>query len=451
MGRPSHTRRLDLWMNGELVGHWSVSPRREELQYAASWLASPRARPISLSLPFQAGNAPHRGPQVRAYFENLLPDARDIRERLARRFNTASTEAFDLLEQIGRDCVGALQLVPAGSDPGDVRRIVGDRLSEADVERQLALATAPAARLGEADSEHALRVSIAGAQEKTALLRHKGRWMRPRGATPTTHILKLPLGLVGHLKLDMQDSVQNEWLCMQLLAAYGVPVPACEIAKFGGQVTLVVERFDRRLAPEGGWIMRLPVEDMCQATGTLPSRKYESDGGPGMNTILNLLRASRQAAIDRRTFLTANLLYWLLCATDGHAKNFSVFLLPGGDFRMTPVYDVLSAYPVLGGGANRVPAQRVKLAMAVRAKNAHWRIGEIHFRHWLAVAHRHGLEREFCETAVFIVEQTPAVIDAVGMKLPHGFPGYVFDAIVGGLKAGVDRFARMAAQERVIR
>jgi len=451
MGRRSHSRGLDLWMNGELVGHWTVSPRREELHYAQSWLLSPRARPVSLSLPFQPGNAPHRGPRVRAYFENLLPDARNIRERLARRFNAGSTDAFDLLAQIGRDCVGALQLVPAGSDPGDVRRIAGDRLAERDVERELALATSATTPLGAVDAGQALRISIAGAQEKTALLRHDGCWMRPRGPTPTTHILKLPLGLVGHLKLNMRDSVQNEWLCMRLLAAYGLPVAACEIAQFGEQVTLVVERFDRRLAPQGDWILRLPQEDMCQATGTPPLRKYETDGGPGMDTVLGWLRTSRRADVDRRNFFLAQLLYWLLCATDGHAKNFSIFLLPGGDFQLTPLYDVLSAYPVLGRGANQVPKQRVRLAMAVRAKNPHWRIGEIRFRHWLAVARRHGLEREFRAMAEFVIERTPAVIDAVGQTLPPGFPPDVFDAIVGGLRVGVDRFAEMAADESVVR
>ena len=118
---------------------------------------------------------------------------------------------------------------------------------------------------------------------------------------------------------------------------------------------------------------------------------------------------------------------------------------------MTPLYDVLSAYSVLGGGPNQVPEQRVKLAMAVRAKNAHWRIGEIRYRHWLAVARRHGLEQEFREMVAYIIEQTPSVVDAAAMKLPRDFPQYVFDAIVGGLRVGVDRFAKMAADESTVR
>jgi len=104
------------------------------------------------------------------------------------------------------------------------------------------------------DDDGALRISIAGAQEKTALLRHEGQWRLPTGATPTTHIFKLPLGLVGHLKLNMQDSVENEWLCMHLLRAYGLPVADCEIARFGDQPVLIVERFDRRFAPGRHWL-----------------------------------------------------------------------------------------------------------------------------------------------------------------------------------------------------
>src|SRR5690606_7617585 len=87
MGRRSHTRILNLWMNGEFVGTWSVNPHAGEvLQYADAWVASSQGRPLSLSLPFIPGNPPHRGEAVRAYFENLLPDSKEIRERVARRY-----------------------------------------------------------------------------------------------------------------------------------------------------------------------------------------------------------------------------------------------------------------------------------------------------------------------------------------------------------------------------
>src|SRR5690606_17250821 len=130
--------------------------------------------------------------------------------------------------------------------------------------------------------------SIAGAQEKTGLLRHQGRWCVPLGSTPSTHIFKLPLGLVGNMRADMTGSVENEWLCLKLMAAFGIPVAEADMASFDGQPVLLVTRFDRRLADDGSWWMRLPQEDMCQASGLPASRRYESDGGPGIARIMEL-------------------------------------------------------------------------------------------------------------------------------------------------------------------
>ena len=180
-------------MNGQHVGVWSRRAAGDTLAYAKTWFDAPQGRPLSLSLPFQPGNQAHQGEAVRNYFSNLLPDSQPILERLAQRFKTGSTEAFDLLTEIGRDCVGALQIVPAGQEPGNPLVIEGVALDDAGVARELAAAISSGARPGEADDTTPFRISLAGAQEKTALLRVGQQWLRPTGATPTTHILKLPL------------------------------------------------------------------------------------------------------------------------------------------------------------------------------------------------------------------------------------------------------------------
>ena len=122
-------------------------------------------------------------------------------------------------------------------------------------------------------------------QEKTALLWHQNQWCRPRGSTPTTHLFKLPMGRVGSGQIDFSSSVENEWLCGRILAAYGLPMAASRLASFDGQRCLIVERFDRRPHPGGNHWLRLPVEDFCQATGTPPEQKYDNQGGPGMVAI----------------------------------------------------------------------------------------------------------------------------------------------------------------------
>jgi serine/threonine-protein kinase HipA len=216
MERRSLARSLGLWMNGAYVGSWSLGPNAPDtLQYDPDWTRSEQGRPLSLSLPFMPGNLPHRGPQVRAWFENLLPDSKAIRDR------TGSTDAFDLLSEAGRDCAGALQILPDGAKGtacAGVAPLKADLMTESQVAALLRATTTPQV-LGLAGKDTDLRISIAGAQAKTALLQMDGRWYLPHGATPTTHILKLPLGLVGGMKLDMRDSVENEWLCAQILAA----------------------------------------------------------------------------------------------------------------------------------------------------------------------------------------------------------------------------------------
>jgi serine/threonine-protein kinase HipA len=428
-------------MNGVHVGVWSCAAQ-DTLSYAKAWFDAPEGRPLSLSLPFQPGNLPHRGAPVRDYFSNLLPDSQPILARLAKTFKT-TTDAFDLLAEIGRDCVGALQIVPEGQEPGNPFAIEGVPLDSGGVAKALASAVTPRNGFG-AEEGDAFRISIAGAQEKTALLRVGSQWLRPTGATPTTHILKLPLGLVGNQKIDLRGSVENEWLCAQLLSAYGMPVAPCEIGNFNGTKALIVERFDRRWTPDQKALLRLPQEDMCQATGTSPLIKYESDGGPGMDRILELLNRSEQREIDRETFFQAQLLFWLLCAPDGHAKNFSIHLQARGAFSMTPLYDILSAYPLLGTSANQINPFKVKLAMAVRGKNPHWKMRDVLRRHWNELARRNGLG-DFAEKCLAQIKaKTPTVIELVGRELPAQFPMDIAEAIFSGLQDAVQRLDRMS-------
>ena len=422
---------LVVWMNGVRVGTWT-EPRngRAALQYDPEWVNAKEGRPLSLSLPFTPGNTPLRGSRVTCYFENLLPDSDVIRERIRGRFGAPSTGAFDLLKAIGRDCVGAVQLLEDGETPTGFDRVDGKPLDEQGVEGVIDASLSPA-RGVPSDETSEFRISIAGAQEKTALLRWKSRWLLPRGATPTTHILKLPLGMVGNMQADMRDSVENEWLCSRLIAAFGLPVARCEMAEFGRRTVLIVERFDR--ARQGDrWIARLPQEDFCQATGKPPRQKYEADGGPGMSDVLRILATGSAAVSDSRTFIKAQILYWMLAAVDGHAKNFSVFHERGGTHRLTPLYDVVSAWPVIGNGRNEISWQKASLAMAVRSRNAHWKLKEILPRHWDAVARAAGLSAG--EIIAELISETPKAISAANAELPRGFQSRVSDAIFAGLR-----------------
>lgn len=450
MGRRSHSRALDLWMNGAFVGTWSITPQGDTLLYAQEWIDSEQGRPLSLSLPFTPDGAPLTGKRVSSYFDNLLPDTKDIRERVARRYNIGSTDAFDLLTEIGRDCVGAIQLLPQGTVPAGPAGVKSTPLTEAEVAHLLRVTTAPATgKLGDtsdSDDDEDLRISIAGAQEKTALLYYHGKWRRPKGDTPTTHIFKLPMGVIGNLNLDMSHSVENEWLCSRILKEYGLPVADCEPLQFEDITVLSVKRFDRTWwrSPEGvRHLIRLPQEDMCQATGKPPSMKYQVDGGPGIDTILTLLATSMNREADQRTFFQAQVLFWMLRANDGHAKNFSIAHRPGGRYELTPLYDVLSFYPVIGDGPGKVSPKKVKMAMAVKGKSPHYHMEEIRRRHWVEVGLRHGVLTPNGQSAEFILDdlvaKTPQVIDAIRKRLPVNFPQQVANTILTGLQVAANK------------
>lgn len=436
MGRRAHSQTLVLWSNGERVGRWTIPARGDmELQYDPAWVASPLGRPLSLSLPFNLVNAPLKGERVAHFFDNLLPDSTDIRRRVATRFRTGSVEPFDLLRAIGRDCVGAVQLLEEGEEPTGLDRVEGVALDEAAIERHLLEMVTPERLNGAAHTEDDFRISLAGAQEKDAFLWWQGRWHKPRGATPTTHIFKLPLGLVGGRRADFSTSVDNEWLCLKLLQAYGLPAANADIATFGRQRVLVVERFDRLLSPQSGRLLRLPQEDFCQATGTSPLLKYESDGGPGLVQLFGLVRQSVNAEADLRTLMASQVLFWLLRAPDGHAKNFSFQLLAGGSgrFRLTPMYDVMSGYPVIGRGPNQWDERQLRLAMALLGKSRHYLMHTVQRRHFNSTARRVGYAENAEALIQELVERTPAAVGQVQRELPAGFSQKVADTVLGGL------------------
>ncbi len=273
--------------------------------------------------------------------------------------------AVDLLEQIGRNCVGAIQLLPVDAQPPDIHRIDAEALTHAQVERLLDQTISEPAP-GMPDDQD-LRTSIAGAQEKTALLWHQNQWCKPLGPIPTTHIFKLPLGGVGGMRADFSTSVENEWLCAEIIREFGQSIANSQITLFRLHKSLVVERFDRRMV-DNTWWARLPQEDFCQVLGIASEKKYEERDGPKM-------------------------FQW----------------------------------------------QKVKLAMAVRANNAHYRMAHIQRRHWNEVAKSNGVGSALEPVMHQFITQIPRVLEAVSARLPAGFPTGVSEPIFNGLFAQTKR------------
>jgi serine/threonine-protein kinase HipA len=435
--------RLNAWFGDQLIGAWSWSPASEQrFYYAETWAGTPGAFPLSRSLPIPTDLRALTGSAVQHYFANLLPDSDSIRRRLGTRFKVTSGRDQDLLAEIGRDCIGAIQLLPEGMIPPVSDRAERIPLNDAQIAAFLRQLTEDPVNLRSVQDGR-VRVALSGAQEKTALVWADDRWNLPRGATPTTHIFKLSMGLVGNMQADMRSSVPNEWLCLKLMAALGFSVADAQMASFEDQRVLIVERFDRARGTDKSQILRLPQEDFCQATATAPEHKYESDGGPGIRQCLEVLEDSQDSQRDKLCFVLANLAFWLLAATDGHAKNFSLAIQPGGAYRLTSLYDVLSAWPVIGHSADRIPVHRASLAMCLRGKHAHRKLLEIQARHWKALAGETGHAEAWLKM-VQLVETVPTALGRVGGALPEGFPMDVFDAIQAGMLGQCKRFLQGA-------
>jgi serine/threonine-protein kinase HipA len=419
---------LDVYVGSSKVGKYSREPSgATSFRYDPEWSSSERAFPISLSMPLS--DRVWSGEAATNYFDGLLPDDRTVREKIAAREHAESAGIFDLLAVIGRDCVGALRFVPEGLAPGDPTKMEYRPVSDGEIAVRIAsLVTNP---LGLRADEDDFRISIAGVQEKTAFLRVDEQWQLPLGPTPTSHIFK-PAMKEGPDGADFSDTPWNEWLCLVLCRALGLETANAEVRLFDDKPVIVVERFDRTWRE--GVLYRLPQEDLCQALGVPPLRKYQSDGGPGIVDVLAFLNGAIAPYEDRLAFMKTQIIFWLLAAIDGHAKNFSIFLTPGG-YRLTPLYDVMSAAPY-----REFPVQKIKLAMSIGHKD-YYRLNQIQLRHFYQTGQKAGLREQDMDSIFsdLAARMDEAIAEAATLATDAGMS----ESTSGPILAGVSKRARV--------
>ena len=408
------TDRLIVRLGETIVGNIEQTRNELRLTYEDAWRQSPASYPLSLSMPLV--QAEHQDEVVRPWLEGLLPDSEVVLRSWAREFGASARNPFSLLSHVGEDLPGAVQLLR----PDRVDTVAGRGgtvrwLTEEELEERLR---------GLVDNHAAWRVqgdtgyfSLAGAQPKTALLFDEGRWGVPSGSIPTTHVFKPPAaeGLDG--------LAENEHLCLGIAGALGIPAADSAVARFGDQSCLVVQRCDRLRV--GGVLRRIHQEDCCQALGISPLGKYEAEGGPGASSIIQLLRDQSSAPrADIEHFVAALALNWAIGGSDGHAKNFSVLIAPGGQVRLAPIYDVLTVLPY----PRRYHPPEVKLAMKIGGE---YRLDWIARRHWA----------RFAEEASLGASQVLSQVEDVVERLAHVIPAVCAQGRGEGLSMPfVDRF-----------
>jgi serine/threonine-protein kinase HipA len=336
--------------------------------YSQEWLDSSAAYPLSISMPLAPEQYGHR--KIEPFLWGLLPDNEIVLGQWARKFHVSPRNAFGLIANVGEDCAGAVQFVRP-------ERLGAVRLG-APQEVQWLDEAAVADRLRALHQDQSAwriprdtgQFSLAGAQPKTALLLDNGRWGVPSGRLPTTHILKPPTG-------EFDGHAENEHFCLQLARSFDLPTANSEIRRFEDQIAIIVERYDR--IRTGRTIRRVHQEDVCQALGLLPTKKYQGDGGPGVREIAGLLTTfSTAPAQDTNTFVGAIAFNWLVAGTDAHSKNYALLLGSESRVRLAPLYDLASALPYPG-----MRPIGLKLAMKIGGE---YRLRNIAARHWRRLA-----------------------------------------------------------------
>lgn len=376
------SKELRVLIDGNEIGTILQDSRGKfRFAYDDAYRTNKTSIPLSLSMPLSV--AEHADKAVAPYMWGLLPDNDDTLASLGRHFGVNPRNPFSLLSAVGEDLQGAAQMVPP-QNLGELKKREGVTALSRDLieERFKELIRDPGAIQF---SESGGQFSLAGAQRKKALYLVNGRWYEPRGRTPTTHILKPPVaGLAGQ--------VENEMFCVRLAPRLGLPAPNCWTEHFGDITVVVIERYDRRrrdgrktlpIDSAGGEVFRVHQEDCCQALKVMPRDKYQSDGGPGINAIMDLLSASGRPSEDRDRFMRACALNFVVAGTDAHAKNYGFLLSAGGRFRLAPLYDIASWVPY------SKDKRKDRLAMSV---DGYYHLDRILPRHWEAQARKSGYD-----------------------------------------------------------
>ncbi len=319
--------------------------------YLEEWRRSKSAYPLSLSMPLTAQE--HRDDAISSFLWGLLPDNQRALDHYGRLFGVSPRNPAAILAHIGADCAGAVQFAA----PDSAKRLEGlaesggniEWLTEGEIGRELK--TVREQGIPGTSRRTVGQFSLAGAQPKMALIEADGRWGRPTGRIPTNRILKPPSG-------QFRGFAENEHFCLELAAGLELGSVVSRIVTFAGEITIVVERYDREFR-NGVW-RRIHQEDLCQALGFMPAQKYENEGGPGCKEILGLLQdASLRPNEDVERFIRVTALNWVIAATDAHAKNYALLHSPDG-VRLAPFYDILSYLPYADARLHRV-----KMAMKI--------------------------------------------------------------------------------------
>lgn len=395
-------RRLHVWWDDQRVGELTQDDHGDlGFSYSPEYLARDETRPLSRSLPKRS--EPFTRRECRPFFGGLLPEE-GTRDAVASALGVSRANDFSLLDSLGGDVAGALQLLPDGETPrgSDAANGASNVTEPMGEDALIAVLEALPNRPFLAGND-GLRLSLAGAQPKIPVVLVDGAVALPAGGQPTTHILKPPIA-------RFPATTENEAFVIRLAAACGLDVARVEARVVRDRSFLLVERYDRGI--ENGCTRRIHQEDFCQALGVPPERKYAREKGPTFRDCFALVRAATRRPAEAVLGLADAAIFNVIAGNaDAHGKNFSLLHADGGT-RLAPLYDLLMtvAYPELSPG----------FAMKVGKKST---LLELDTEAWKAFAEEGGLGfplvrrrvRELCEAVAANAESVATALMAPGL------------------------------------
>ncbi|EJL6762742.1 HipA domain-containing protein [Vibrio cholerae] len=407
--------------NNMLVGQFvQRSKNNLSFSYSEQWLAYHSSFPLSLSLPLVKGECASF--YALNFIHNLLPDLKEERFSLAQSVGVQSNDAFTLLSKLGHDCTGGISFTGSENLP-DIGWEYRE-LSISDLNELVTLRKSFLPCFGD------YRPCVSGTQRKTTLMKTNGKWYVPQGTAFSSHIVKYPMDVItqSNSVLDMSSSIENEFICTQIAKELGFKVPDIEIITAeSGAKALAVKRFDRCFGD--GVVTRRHQEDFCQILGVPEHQKYQSENNLSVSKIVDVLSLSAQSKANNHDFFKFMILQCLLGATDGHLKNFSVHIDPGGYYQLAPFYDLLSAYPAVSAtGLNK---RKLKLAMGLQASRGYkYHISKICLRHIEQTASQFGISNAECHEIVYaFLAQFSSALSSIDKRFPGQEFALVKDAI----------------------
>jgi serine/threonine-protein kinase HipA len=314
-----------------------------KLSYTPQWQQQGFA--ISPHLPLNNQHAPE---VAYNYLDNALPEG-EARKLLAENLGVSEKNVYSQVRAIGNDLAGAIVFRPVQAEQIDRTQPTFRLIEEAELIERLHIKE----EIGLLTWDDKPRLSVAGVQDKlNVFIDNAGNLGFGDGSLCSTHILKFE-------KKNCPNLVLNEFFCMTLSTAIGLPTAEVAFRRFGPHPALIVKRFDRKYVSDDSKVLRRHVIDGCQALNLSRDHKYERNLGDGRDVkhIRDGASLEKLFGFCRKMSSPVESIQWLLHWQlfnlmignyDSHGKNVSLYF-DDSTARFTPAYDLVnvSMFPQL--------------------------------------------------------------------------------------------------------